>query len=439
MIRKSSKTFGRTEAAIFLLCLLLGAGASWYAAAPVERSREARIRAGVAGDLLDGLSRGRQGLIGSLAYPPLPTLLTVPLVRLPAPAGGPWAVAWVAIVLGAFLGACVSAWLGRCGLGLTTRVVTAFSLAASPLFLGWMSRGSSNVAFVLVAFAGSCLLMHWLATDQLRSLAYMAVALGVGLAVRHEVVLLLAAAFGLVVLHLVRGRRRRDYVEATLFVFLTPACYVAALWTMANWLIMGDPFFFLRGLGNPAGAAGHWRATWIEGVPWGPALGICAVALIGDLAGRLSRERLRRWLGLAALAPCVIFFWIGRTDALLTRPSAADAELPRVVADFERNFAPAVLVVSGYRGYDVRRLLADGERVTIYHTLSFYPEEMLDKTRGQRAYLLVPEPEGDDRWEDIHLRYPGIFEEPTAFTVYERSWRHWRLWRIVRLDKSDRR
>jgi len=438
-MREPQRAFGRTEVAIFLVALSLAAGAAWYLGFPAMRSREANVRASVADDLLAGLSRGRQGFIGSLAYPPLPTLVAVALVKLPPPLGGPWAAFWTQAMLGAFLAASVSAWLRICGVGATARLGAVLLLVASPVFLGWVSRGASEVCLLLVAFAGCSLLLHWLRTGHLRALAYLAIALGTGLAAWPQTIALLTVAFAVVVFRLARAARPRHHLEATVIVFLAPAVYIAALWTAANWLIMGEPFFFLRGLGSAQGAGERWRTICAEAAPWGPALALCAVAIVGRFAGAAKGRRSRVLLGLGTIAPCAIFFWLEGANALLPPHTPSDDELPSVIADCERNLSPAVLVVSGYRGYDVSRLLGDGQRISLYHTLSFYPSDMLSKTRGMRAYLLVPEPRGMDLWEDMHLRYPRIYEEPMPFTVYERSWKHWRLWRIVRLDRSDRR
>ena len=62
-----------------------------------------------------------------------------------------------------------------------------------------------------------------------------------------------------------------------------------------------------------------------------------------------------------------------------------------------------------------------------------------ENTDSVISYLLVPEPTGRDRWEDVNLTCPGIFDHENAFTVHERSWQHWRLLRVIRMDETDRR
>jgi hypothetical protein len=58
----------------------------------------------------------------------------------------------------------------------------------------------------------------------------------------------------------------------------------------------------------------------------------------------------------------------------------------------------------------------------------------LHDTRGRRLYILVHRPVGSDRWEDIQLQYPEIFEHGVDFTVFEKGWENWQLLEVVRMD-----
>ena len=64
-------------------------------------------------------------------------------------------------------------------------------------------------------------------------------------------------------------------------------------------------------------------------------------------------------------------------------------------------------------------------------------DQALEETRGKALYLLVPEPEGIDRWEDVNLKHPGIFRNGARGVVFEKAWKYWTLWRVVRLDTQD--
>ena len=79
-----TNTPSRTERYVFFAVTLAALlAAAWYIHRPPTVSEEAVSRAGVASDLLAGRVEGRQGLIGSLKWPPLPTMLALPLVKVP--------------------------------------------------------------------------------------------------------------------------------------------------------------------------------------------------------------------------------------------------------------------------------------------------------------------------------------------------------------------
>ena len=246
--RSRLKAF-HVEIGLFLLLMAGGLSlASWTIQTRPVLDTEAVVRAGVARDLLHGFPRGRQGLVGSLEWAPLPTLLLMPLLRLPAPFGGDWAPVVVSLTAAAFLSAFLSAWLGRCGVGRVMRLAICLTFFLSPVVQRPVLSGSPEPIFWLTTFAALCFLTHWWETEELRSLAYLSLALALALATRYQAAILFLAAGLFVALHL-RGRRgRKSYIEATLIVFLVPGLYVLLLWLTTNWLIMGNAFFFLRGL-----------------------------------------------------------------------------------------------------------------------------------------------------------------------------------------------
>ena len=428
----------RVEVWVFVALLLLGFGIAWYCVAdgPVF-CHEALVRTGVGHDLLDDLSRGRQGLLGSFYWAPLPTLLALPLIRLPEPLGGEWAHVIVAIVSGALIGVAMSAWLKRCGIAAATRVGVALALFMSPALQTPILEGSSELTFSLLTLVAFCFLMRWWQTEKLQSLAYLAFVIALVMATRFQGVLLLVVTGAVILAHLVRRRGRRRYAEATLIVFLLPPLYVAALWIAANWLIMGDPWFSLRGMADAARSEG-WGGLITDGCEWGRALLLCGIALAGRAAAAISTQGRRRLAGLSVLVLC-LFLWTGSYRTITFDRVTSEGDLSRIALDFGTTHGQDWLVLAGYRGYELARLLPEHGAPPFYHILSFYHDRTLRDTRGRRAYLLVPSPQGPDRWEDIHLKFPGIFENGAPFIVYEKSWPQWRLWRIVRMDKSDRR
>lgn len=435
--RPHNALFRATEVAILVVCAVVACGVLFYLGnARPAFDREAIVRAGVGQDLLDGLGRGRQGLVGSLYYAPLPTLLALPLFGLPPAAE--WGFVVVSIMAGAATVLLLAIWLRHCRLNGWIRFGIAFAVFASPLMLRQMLSGRSEPLFAFFALAVACFFMHWWRTDQLRSLGYLAVALGLALATRYQALLLALPVTFFVLVHLIERRHSESYAEATLIVFLTPALYVAGLWAMANWLIMGDPLFFLRGLWNTTGREQHLLKLASDGLDWRPVLLVIGIALLGRLSASLSTRPRRRFAGLLVLIAS-LFIWSPAGLMLQEPMPPEELELQRVLHEFNESWGGDWLVAAGYRGYDIRRRPAVPEPPFLHHTLDFHPGGMLKDTRGKRTYLLVPLPEGADRWEEINLAYPDIAHHAAPFTVYERTWKYWRLWRVVRQDETDRR
>lgn len=428
----------RTEAWVFVVLLFLGFCIAWYSAGGGPAfCREAIARTGVCRDMLDGLPRGRQGLLGSLYWAPLPTLLALPLVQLPGSLGGEWAHVMVAVVSGALIAACMSAWLKRCGVVAPIRVGVAVAVFLSPAIQKPALEGSSEVIFSLLTLMAFCFLVSWWETENLRSLAYLAIVVALAMVTRFQGILFLIVTGAAILGHLARRRGRRRYAEGTLIVFLLPPLYVAALWVISNWLIMGDPWFFLRGLPAAVGSEG-WGGLITDGCEWGRILLLCGIALAGRAVAIFSTEARRRLAGVCVLL-LSLSLWVGDYGAIEFNHAESEAELSRIVTDFRSTHHWDWLVVSGYRGYELTRLFPEELEGQLYHVLSFYRDRTLADTRGRRAYLLVPSPDGADRWEDVNVKFPDIFENGSAFTVYEKSWPKWRLWRLVRMDETDRR
>lgn len=426
--------------ALFVFLMALGLGMAWYSlpGRPVS-STEAVVRAGVGNDLLSGLTRGRQGLVGSLYWSPLPTLVALPFLRAVAPYNPPCAFVITAIAAAALLGVILNAWFRRNGVPAGFRFAAVLVLFCSPAFRLGMAQGDTDLLFVMLAITSLCFLMSWWETEQLRSLGYLAVTLMLAMITRYQTALLFVAAAGFVAVHLYARRHRPHYAEATLTIFLVPPLYAAGLWLVANWLIMGDPLFFLRGLAGAFQSRMDVADLLVGGCDW-KLFGFTAlVAVLPWLVSRPLSRRRRLWAGLPVVLACALI-WTGSERDRVALPSLADHELENEVVPFI-NVAHRGdwVAVSGYRGYEIVQWMPERGKQRLYHTLSLYPDQTLTSTRGRRLYLLVPEPTGRDRWEDVNLTCPGIFDHENAFTVHERTWQHWRLLRVVRMDQTDRR
>lgn len=438
---------------VFLVLAGLGVAlAHWMVGPEGPGSYEAVVRAGVTRDLMNGLTRGRQGLVGSLRWAPLPTLLALPMASAPGFEEGTFGMCVVAAVASALLCVFLSRWWAQYGMREVVRTPIAFALFLSPPMLRPILDGTSETLFVFCVVATLAHLVHWWETEELRSLAYTAVAAGAAVYVRYQAIVVLAFVVALYFVHLVANRKRESYVEATLITLLLPAAYLIGLWFGANWLIMGDALFFLRGLRAQGGEVFSLR-NLAEGAEWAACLVPALLAALGWGLCRLSGSKRTVWTGLPVLLACGLL-WLGGTEALVRAPFGSprplfhsldptSVELRRaVLPHLLANHTGDSVLVSGYRGYEVTRLA--GRNGMFVHKLSLYLEKSLEDTRGRRLYLLVPRPgardplrEDIDRWEDANLVYPRIHAEGARGLLYEKAWAHWSLWKVVRTDTKD--
>jgi len=426
----------KAEIGLFLILLAGGLVLIWcMTEGEPQVGDEAVIRVGVGRDLLAGLPRGRQGLVGSLRWAPLPTLAVLPLLRLPAPFGGDGSPIVVAVISAALLCALLSAWLGRCGMGKVLRLTVSLAIFLSPVMQHALVAGSAGPLFLLMAVAALCFLLHWWQTGQLRSLAYMALCLSLALIARYQAVALLTMSAVAVAFHLFAARKpAKHYAEATAIVFLVPSLYVILLWIASNWLIMGDALFFMRGLTH----VGASLATLVQGCEWARVLVLATLVILPWVVRGRRRVVRTGWSALVIVGVCVAFGY-GPQSASLPMSNLPNTEIAQVTAQLITRHPNDWIVYSGYRGYPLSRALGSETGPYLHHTLSFYTAPVLESTRGKRAYILTRASDHGGAWEDMNIKHPGLFEHGASFTVFEAEWDHWRLWRMVRNDPTDRR
>lgn len=424
---------------IFLVVAVASIG--WAVATnypPRAMSHEAVVRCGTSLDLINGFTRGRQGIVGSLRWAPLPTVLIIPLLAVPTLAQTGFAACVLGGLAGAVFAAFMNGWLTYCGVGRVFRYATVALLAANPLWLQEAATGRTALLFALLIVSACCFLIHWLQTLELRSLAYLSIICGLAVLTRYQAIIFVALVFAVVIAYLLVEREKETYTEGTLIVLLSPTAYAVVLWFGANWLIMGDALFFLRG--TQVGEGAPRPAMLTDACEWS----FCLLPLFAALGAWVLTQarpglllRLVRGVAIVALAATALVHEVRNPSPLLPETeTTAAAELSTVVADIERDFAQDKVVVSGYNGYEVLR------RVKTYgifkHVMSVYLAKVLEETLGQKVFFLVSADEADGHWEDMNLTYPGIYQNGADFAIFERAWTHWRMFRIVRIDSPQR-
>lgn len=197
-------------------------------------------------DVFRAQDHANLAMIG-FVQPPLPALLQLALVLI-APALATSGIA--ANVLGAVC-AGVSAVLllglaAECGLARVMRwpLVTLFAL--HPLILGPAAAGAPMALLTTLLLGAAWGMLRWARTEALRDLITSSALLSGALITRYEAAFVVAGAVIYLAWRTWRQDRSWSKFEGTLIAFGLPIAYVAGIWIIANWAIMGDPWHFLR-------------------------------------------------------------------------------------------------------------------------------------------------------------------------------------------------
>ncbi len=447
---KSEMRWGRQSAVLFFVLFALGiAMAACLGYPDGAPSADGVVRAGIGNDLVEGAMRGRQGLIGSLRWAPLPTLLAMPFERLPGLILGAFAMCVIAAASYALLCAYLNSWWASLGLSVAVRIPVLLALYLSPWVRNEIAAGTSASLFVLLAVLSVCFFIDWWERHELRSLAYLSLIVGIGIVTQYQfVIILLGILVGIFARILLRRFSRhtgpegpeaqRAYTQGTLIIFITPSLYMAALWVMANWLIMKNPSFVLRGLPWGDWRAAAWTPLLSDGCDWGACVVPVAIALSGWLGarifvpqsgGRYAAIPLRLLGGAGAL----ILALVALMAPVVPKPGMID-DVKNVAVALESCDTSDRVAVSGYSGYVLGYVATPRVRAMLYHTLSIYMDQVTHDTRGRRLFVAVPPETPVYRWEDIHLTYPGLFGAYPSFVVFEREMGAWRLLGVARQD-----
>lgn len=485
--RASTGQIGRVG--LYLFVLLTGLFVARGLTRTEDVCPEARIRDSICLRLAANTTEGRQALISSVWWGPLPTLARLPFVFAAGAASLPVASILVSAVFGAASIVLLLRIMSWWGVGPPARFTLAAGLALNPHFLSECHSGSSvtGVAFLVLLTVHGVVL--WLTERRVRGLAF----LGLGAALLTvsgiEVALWALLALGVVVTHELAARGARTRRESTLILTLFPAAYAVGLWLLVNWLIMGDAAYLLRSLANrPDGAgvmaidgAAGAKVLALSGAPLlilavvavvrlskggaliavlglaalAPAAAMAAVNCLWDTtsilvalvplgtlgAGWLVREWSTRWRAaamLAALLPLAPAAWVW-AHASAGAPVAAYgpvrdpsigstpplAQIARRVLSETRY--PRVFVC----GYGSFSALGESDGPVFVHALDFDFVQARRDYYGHRLYLLVQRPAGRVGRESVYWKYPRLFAEGAASTLHHSDWGEWRLFEII--------
>jgi hypothetical protein len=470
------------HAGILLAMTALIFGLGIHAARPP--GEKAIVTEGISRLLLGNATAGRQALIGSVWWPPLPALVQAPAAALSAQQDIPVAALLMSALFGAAAMFLLLRSMAEWGAPVWARIAMAGSVAASPGFLAVCWDGSPDTFALYLTILTGRGLARWAGDREVRHLVQFAAGAALLPLTSLESIPWVAMVFILLAVDTAAMKPRPGQRGAVLALALLPAAYAIALWVLLNWLIMRDGFYFLRSLASAT------KPNWIPLDPslfpasslLAPAIG--AVALILSV---LPGDRASAMLAAAALAvPATALAlnarglpWNHRTLSLITTVLAVMAvaqwigrRRPVRIA-----WAPAVLlsllvlavsvgdgVPSGeedgnqadvlYRierhvlgrsryakvfvcGREGLQLLWRANSPVFEHAMDFDFQVARRDYRGHHLFVLVHKPVGLAAADSVHWRYPDLYRMGGNSALYDGDWGDWRLFEIIEPYRSS--
>ena len=413
-------------------------------------SREALHRVRTAQDLQRGLSRGRQGLVGSLSMAPLPTIIVSLCLAIPyvdtACLQGARGVGLYGSVLAALFGIVLGLYLNRlwaregvCG---PLRYAAVGLLLMLPPVARSIWAGETTMLFVLLVVAGWGFLTEWFKSFSLRDLAYAALLLGMSVGVRFQSVFIAALALVLIAVAVLAERRGLRLLEGTIVIFCVPTLYILALWAGGNWLILGNPLFLLRGVyGAMRSGTLDAPSVLTAGCEWG-ALAAAAVVVLAvpgmsllrnARAGALVRNAVAA-LAVGLMIAASLYALAGTPRGPAFGPPAGPA-IPQAVAHLEAEYPNGSFIVLGYEGYEFQEAARPDPQHAWVH-LMHLERARLGKVfadfSGREVFVLLNTRPRLERWDDLGLDWRGARSRLAESFIYVETVGDWAVFECIR-------
>lgn len=216
------------------------------------------LRYGIGYTMVDAMSRaanarymlfGRDAHLGALSFywMPLPTVFQVPFLLVLEPFGASELASPLSTA------ACMTgaAWcLGRIcrtiGLGRLWEVLLPLAFAINPVAVFYAANGMSEACLFLFLALSLWAFTRVAVQASMRNLVFLSGAVtGLALSRYEALPAALAIAAGAVLVDLRRRRWRKEALSTAALSFL-PMIWALMLWFIAQWVIVGSPFYFLR-------------------------------------------------------------------------------------------------------------------------------------------------------------------------------------------------
>ena len=179
-------------------------------------------------------------------WPPVMTLVFLPLAVFKPLASSLIAIPLTSALFAAALIVILNRTLTLLELPRAMRFSLLALFALNPLVVFYATNGMAEMVYLALLALGLHFLIRWHLSGQSHLLALSGVAFAIAVLTRYEMVAFAAVAgLGMIVLLLARRAPRKE-IEGDTILFGAPIVYGVGAWFFFNWLIVGDPLFWIK-------------------------------------------------------------------------------------------------------------------------------------------------------------------------------------------------
>jgi hypothetical protein len=286
-----------------------------------------------------------------------------------------------------------------------------------------------------------------LRTGSLHDLAYAAVFLGLACSIRYQAIFMAAAGLLFVAGGCAMRWRGWSRFEGATLTYSIPIAYTILLWIGGNWLIMGQPFYFMSGtldrLASTRMTLGEllrWDCPWaLTGLFAGIVL---AVPLAAAIVPRHCSGTARQVLAAAGLVATLLLSLYIRPFSLPQGPDNERERAQHVINRLETRYTNTVFIVTGYSGYTFRDIVGRDPEHRWIHIMRVQEDPgrsvdaILANYPGRDVALLVDSSGGQNPWIDDRSNWLSPYRPiPDRFIYRDRVGR-WAVFEVVRTDET---
>ena len=244
----------REDWLVFVCALLLNLVTVWYVVFRIELFQIDAMARTLRAWLVFFSSEPKLANMG-FVWLPLPTLLQLPLILIPALRYRGIAGNLLTAFAGAGATTVVNAMARKLDIKSPGRQLFVAAFALNPMIALYSANGMSEILAVFFLLLSFHSYLRWQSHGRAAPIIEMGLICAAWFLTRYESLLFAAAYLVMILVAMLREHARYAKLEATALLYGTPIAASVILWLGVNWAIMGDPLCFSSGPYSPGAEA----------------------------------------------------------------------------------------------------------------------------------------------------------------------------------------